>query len=184
MNNIKSLASKIGIGVVFLAVLFFGLKGCVVTLWKSPEMPSAYGIHGGDGRSLVMVFMPRNETYIVYSSQKPEFLEAALTKMRGTYGTHYFWRLWGLDGPGTGGGLFGLRVYPEGVKPVVMETTILQKTIHGEGDPTLGGKGDRTHPVLLFTDDAVRFEGMWLEKESTSMEMLSFLEQRLKSPSQ
>lgn len=181
MDKLKSLASKVGVGIVVLTVLLFGLKGCVVTLWNSPDVPSTYAIHGQDGRSLAMIFMPENETYIVYSSQRPEFFEAVLTRMRGTYGTHYFWRLWGLDGPGTGGGLLGFRIYPEGVKPVVMETTILQKTFHGEGDPTLGRKGDRTHPVLLFTDDAVRFEGMWLEKESTSMELLSFLEKSLKS---
>lgn len=176
----KGIASRIGTTLVILAILFFGLKGCVVTVWKSSDTPTTYAIHGSDGRSLAMIFLPENETIMLYTEDKAEFMEAALTKMRGTYGTHYFWRLWSVEGPGTGGGLFGYRIYPDGAEPVVMETTVLKKFIHGSSKPTLRSEGDRTHPVILFSTNAVRFEDMWLEKESTNPELVQALMGKLK----
>lgn len=176
----KGIASRIGTALAILAILFFGLKGCVVTVWKSSDTPTTYAIHGSDGRSLAMIFLPENETIMLYTEDKAEFMEAALTKMRGTYGTHYFWRLWSVEGPGTGGGLFGYRIYPDGAEPVVMETTVLKKFIHGSSKPTLRSEGDRTHPVILFSKNAVRFEDMWLEKESTNPELVRVLMGKLK----
>ncbi len=176
----KGIASRIGPALVILAILFFGLKGCVVTVWKSSDAPTTYAIHGSDGRSLAMIFLPENETIMLYTEDKAEFMEAALTKMRGTYGTHYFWRLWSVEGPGTGGGLFGYRIYPEGAEPVVMETTVLKKFIHGSSKPALRSEGDRTHPVILFSKNAVRFEDMWLEKEPTNPELVRALMGKLK----
>lgn len=184
MERIKQLNSKIGFGLFIIFIIFFGLKGCVVTIWKSPQEPTTYAVHGKDGRSLSMLFMPKNETYIIYTEQSTGFIEVILTKMRGTFGTHYFWRLWSLDGPGTGDGLFGYRIYPEGARPVVMETTVKNKFIHGNGNPTLRSIGDRTHPVILFTENSVRFEDMWLQKEPTNLEFLSTLNQRLKNSKQ
>lgn len=177
----KGVASKIGTTLIILVILFFGLKGCVVTIWKSPETPTTYAIHGSDDRSFAMIFLPKNETILLYTEDKAEFMEATLTKMRGTYGTHYFWRLWSVEGPGTGGGLLGYRIYPDGAEPVVMETTVLKKFIHGTSKPTLKNEGDRTHPLILFSDNAVRFEDMWLEKEPTSPELLQALLKKLKA---
>ena len=117
---------------------------------------------------------------MLYSEDKAEFMEAALTKMRGTYGTHYFWRLWSIEGPGTGGGLLGHRIYPDGAEPVVMETTVLKKFIHGTSKPTLRSEGDRTHSVILFAENTVRFEDMWLEKEPTNPELVQALLSKLK----
>lgn len=176
----KGIASRIGTALVILAILFFGLKGCVVTIWKSSDTPTTYAIHGSDGRSLTMIFLPENETIMLYTEDKAEFMEAALTKMRGTYGTHYFWRLWSVEGPGTRGDLFGYRIYPYGAEPVVMETTVLKKFIHGSSKPTLRSEGDRTHPVILFSQNAVRFEDMWLEKEPTNPELVRALIGKLK----
>ena len=178
-KSIKGLTSKIGIWLFVLVFLFFGLKSCIVTGWIPPGEPTTYAVHGADGRSLAMIFMPKNETYIVHTEQ--DIIETILTKMRGTYGTHYLWRLWSLDGPGTGEGLFEYRIYPEGAEPVVMEITVLDKFTYGNGNSTLGSKGDRTHRVILFAEDSIRFEGMWLEKEPTDMGFVSALNQRLRS---
>ena len=52
--------------------------------------------------------------------------------MRGSYGTHYFWRLWHIDGPGV---FFGYRIYhPEDVEPVMMEIETLDKYVEGRGN--------------------------------------------------
>ena len=177
MSNITS---KIGTSLVILLILFFGLKSCVMTVWISPEQPTTYAIHGSDGRSLAMIFLPENETIFLYTEEKADFIEASLTKMRGTYGTHYFWRLWSVNGPGVGGGLFGYRVYPEDAKPVVMETTVLKKFIHGSSTPTLKNEGDITHPIILFTTNSIRFGDMWLEVEPTNPDLVKSLLIKLK----
>jgi len=181
MKKITGVASKVGVGLVVIIFIIFGLKGCVVTVWKAPSQATTYSITGDDGRSLYMIFMPEHKTYIAYIDEQRKSVEVSLTKMLGTYGTHYFWRLWSLEGPGQAEGLFGLRIYPKGAKPVVMETTVLDKYIQGDGTQVLPKKGDRTHPVLLFSENSVRFEGMWLIKESTSTELLSELSQYVSS---
>lgn len=176
----KNVASKIGAGLLVVFIAFFGLKGCVITVWMSPSEPTTYALHGKDGRSLATVFLPDNETLILYMESQTPYTEAVLTKMRGSFGTHYFGRLWNVDGPG-GNGLFGYRIFPEGARPVTMETTVLKKFTQGSSKPTLRAEGDKTTAVLLFTDDAVRFQDMWLEKEPTDRELVQTLLKQLKA---
>ena len=171
----SNFASKIGTSLVIVLILFFGLKSCILTVWESPKQPTTYAIHGSDGRSLAMIFLPKNETIFLYAEEKTDFIETSLTKMRGTYGTHYFWRLWKIDESGVGGNLFGFRIYPEESKPVIMETTVLKKFIHGSSTPTLGNEGEITNPTILFNTNAVRFGDMWLEEEPTNPNLVKSL---------
>jgi hypothetical protein len=179
---LKKTASKLGVGIVALFILFMGLKGCAVTTWTSPSEPTTYAVRGADGRSMVMIFLPKHETYIAYTEQKANQMEIALTRMRGSYATHYFWRLWGLEGPRAG--LLGYRIYPPSTKPIEMEISVLNKYLQGSETPSLQPKGDRTNVIMLFSDNAVRFEGMWLRRESTNPQLLGELRQRVPSVSQ
>jgi hypothetical protein len=178
-TTMKNVASKIGAGLFIAVIAFFGLKGCVVAVWKSPGEPTTYALHGKDGRSLATIFLPGNETLILYMESQTPYTEAALTAMRGSFGTHYFWRLWNVDVPG-GNGPFGYRIFPEGARPVTMETTVLRKFTQGSSKPTLRSEGDTTTAVLLFTDNAVRFQDMWLEKEPTDREFVQSVLKQLK----
>lgn len=182
MESARKLASKIGIGIFVVALLLFGLKGCVTTVWTSPEQPTTYAVHGADGRTLAMIFVPENTTYMVYSQRNPAFIRVVRTKMRGTYGTHYFGRLWNLDGPGTGPGIFSFRIYPEGARPVVMETTVLDNFTYGNGNAPLPDEGDKMFPIILFTEGAVKFEGMWLKREPTDTRLLTAVQKKLSAP--
>ena len=147
-------------GVVFVVVfLFFGLKGCVVTGWSSPKTPETYSIQGQDGRIMLMIFLPKHETIIWHIDPENESVEGVLTKMRGTYGTHYIWRLWHVEGPGI---TFGYRIYPPETEPVNMEITVIERFMSGSINPGFPDKGDRTHQMLLFGKDVVKFQDMWL----------------------
>ena len=55
-------------------------------------------------------------------------------------------------------------IFPEGYEPVVMETTVLKKFLHGSKKTVLPAEGERTHPLILFSKNAIQFEGMTLEK--------------------
>lgn len=176
----KNVASKVGAGLLVVFIAFFALKGCVITVWTSPTEPTTYALHGKDGRSLATVFLPGNETLILYMESKTPYTEAVLTKMRGSFGTHFFWRLWNVDSPGQNG-LFGYRIFPEGSQPVTMETTVLKKFTQGSSKPTLRAEGDKTTAVILFSEDAVRFQDMWLEKEPTDRELVQTLLKQLRA---
>ena len=162
-----------GLGLIVIA--FFGLKSCIITVWNSPKEPTSYSVVGSDGRMLSVIFLPKRETVFVYSPDRGESIEANLSEMKGTYGTHYFWRLWSVEGPGLAGGLFGYRLCPEGFSPVVMETTVKKKFMHGSHKPVFPEQGSRTHPVILFADDAIEFEGMVLRKHPTDSSFLADL---------
>jgi hypothetical protein len=178
----KGILSKVVTIAFVIAFLFFGMKGCVVTTWKPPAEPTTFSVRGADGRSLSMIFLPDSTTLIVYTEEKTGSFEAALTEMRGTFGTHYFWRLWNVDGPDSIAGLPGYRIYPPGAQPVVMETTVIKKFVHGTAKPALRTEGDRTHPVILFSENAVRFEDMWLQKEPTDIDGLDALKRQINPP--
>ena len=178
--TMKNIVSKFGIAAIALFIAFVSLKSCVVTIWTSPTEPTTYTVRGSDGRSLSLIFLPGHETLFLYTIESSNFVEAALTQMRGTYGTHYFWRLWNIEGPGIAGGLFGYRLYPEGTEPVVMETTVVKKFVHGTVQPTLPNEGERTNPVILFSDNAVHFGGMSLVKEPTDTNLVQDLLRQLK----
>lgn len=163
-----------------LALVYAGVRSCIVEGWTSPTETTTYSIHGADGRSLSLIFLPHGETLIVYtiaSGGAPQFLEAVRTKMRGRYATHLVGRIWNVN---QDGGFFGYRIYPPGAAPVLMDCSVLKKCTVGTGTPTLRAEGDRTHPTLLFTESAVRFEDMWLEKETTSDELVESLLRQLK----
>ena len=168
----KNIASKLGIVAFVLFIAFVGLKSCMVTVWTSPTEPTTYSVRGSDGRSLSIIFLPKHETLFLYTVENGRFSEAALAEVRGTYGTHYFWRIWRIEGPGIAGGLFGYRLYPVGEKPVIMETTVLKKVVHATVKPTLPSEGERTHLLILFSDNAIRFEGMSLHKEPTDTNLV------------
>ena len=163
--NIKSIAGKLGTGLFVIAFLYIGLKGCVMTTWSSPKTPRIYSIVGNDNRVMTMVFMPKHKTMIWYLDPSEKHLEGVLTEMKGTYGTHYFWQFWHVDGPDI---VFGYRIYPSDTEPVHMEITVLERYMEGRGDPTFPNKGDRNYEIFLFGKGLVRFQGMWLKEEESS----------------
>jgi hypothetical protein len=169
----KSLASRVvGIPLAFVIVAL-AVKSCVVTVWKPPSEATTYAVRGADGRALTMTFLPNGETLFIYANRNSNALELSLTKMRGVYGTNYFGRVWRLDGPGLGAGWLGLRLYPDGAKPVVMETTVLKKSVHGTAKQALPSEGETTHPVILFSDDQIEFGSMTLDREPTDSKALA-----------
>lgn len=168
----KDITSRIGIAIFAIAFLFVGLKGCIGTVWISPKTPEIYSIQGQDDRTMSMVFLPKNETIIWYFDPAKELGEGVLTKMRGSYGTHYFWRLWHIEGPGI---MFGYRIFPTDTEPVNMEITVLEKFTGDRGNSSFPEKGERTYQLLLFGKDLVKFQGMWFQREPNDPKWIEVL---------
>ena len=147
MGNLKALLTKTLSGGVILLFLFLGVKSCIITAWLSPSTAKSYSIQGGDNRTMTMVLIPDNKAIVIYNDPNIDFTETVLMKMRGTYGTHYFWRFWRVENPNM---IFGFRIYPSETKPVAMEIKILNKLITGFGDPTFPKVGDTYYTILIF----------------------------------
>ena len=129
---------------------------------SAPEEIVLYGVEGEDGRDLFIALHPNHEVLLVYLKNEPTYAEVVKAQWLGTFGTHYFSMLWRMHGPGTGP--FGFRIYPAGTRPVHMESTVIQKNMKGNGSPTFPDVGDTGYPIILFAEDALRFEGMWLQR--------------------
>jgi hypothetical protein len=173
------LAKRIGTALLVLGIVYFGLKGLVVTIWKPPSIPTTYSVEGNDGRMLMITFLPKSQVILVYTTEGGKNIEANLATMKGVYGTHYLWRLWHVDGPGRIGGWFGFRLYPPGFKPVLMESTVQKKFKHGTSEPVLAKQGVTTYPVLLFSENEMEFEGMRLRRTEADSSLLDALRERL-----
>jgi len=168
MKKLESFFSIIGVILIGAVIIFFAVKGMILHVWMSPAEPITYAIHGIDDRNLKVIFLPDNEGLFWYQDESIE--EVVHAKLRGSYGTHYFWRLWKIEGPHIS---IGYRIYPSDVKPITMEIETIQKHIIGNGIPSFSKVGDTTYSTLLFGRDRLKFEGMWLKKEQTNTEFVS-----------
>ena len=56
-----------------------------------------------------------------------------------------------------------------------MEITVLERYMSGTGDPGFPAKGERTHQVLLFGKEVVRFQTMWLRRIPDNPELVQSL---------
>ncbi len=169
--KIKSAIRSLGILIVICVIGFFGLKSCVVWIWTYPKETEKYSIVGEDGRSLSIIFLPSKKTIIHYTDPSKLVSEIVLTRMRGTFGTHYIGNLWRVEGPGV---LIGLRWCPKGVRPIMMEIKTLEKSRVGPGKPASPPVGKTTRSEMAFAQNALKFKGMWLEK--TSVDQLEISE--------
>ncbi len=170
MEKLKTIINFF-IGIIVIGVFaFIFFKGSILTIWMTPDNPVTYAIYGEDGRILKMVTLPDNEAIWYFSNSESNDEEYALVKMLGSYGTHYFWRIWNISGSGVS---LGYRIYPEDVQPVRMESHILNKYKKGTGDSSFPKIDNTTHSTFLFKEDAVKFEGMWLEKEDSDEEFIN-----------
>lgn len=170
----KDTAAKAGFAIVLLAVLLFGVKSCIVVAWVPPQLPVTYAIHGMDGRILKVTFLSKHKAIFVSATREHDAQEAILAEVWGDYGTHYFGRLWNIRPISAPpelsiAALWPYRVYPAGVRPVLMRINVQDKVVRGGTSLSLPNIGEEARSLFLFADDALFFQGMWLAKEETDL---------------
>ncbi|HEU0220366.1 MAG TPA: hypothetical protein VFQ98_06140 [Gallionella sp.] len=171
VSKVSAWIGKAITGIFVLAIIGIGIKSQIIVPWKSPNSPVSYSVFGDDGRSMQVVLLPDNRAIVWYDDDKHDYAEGNLVQWRGYVGTHYIWRIWNIgDNDSTfGPGIFGIRIYPEGVTPVVLDTEVLAHYIGGSEAQVLPNKGDRIRQqTVLIGGDTIRFQEMWLEKDDTS----------------
>lgn len=147
---------------IILLVTVFTFKGCIKSAWVYPDTITTYSTKGSDGQNLSIVFYPEGRTIFYYNDPSNQYAEVTTASMKGLYGTHYWGQLWSIYERIK---ILGLRFYPNGTEPVLMEVSVLDKYV--QGDPSnspLPEKGGTINSVVLFSDDAINFENIWLSK--------------------
>jgi hypothetical protein len=160
-EKLKRLLGASGTILVICIFCFFGLKSCVVSVWMYPDVTKRYEVVGEDGRTFSMTFLPSKRTIIHYTNPSNLESEAILTRMRGTFGTHYLGPLWRIEGPGV---FIGLRWVEKGVEPLMMEIKVLEKFRVGPGESTFPKVGKTTNTEMAFANDSIKFQDMWLQE--------------------
>jgi hypothetical protein len=145
--------------VIVAAIAILQLKSCVLTVWGPPKETTRYAIEGGDRRTLEIYLFPDHRAIFWHTDPDRGFTEGSLVHLRGNVGTHYFGRLWHLDGPGV---IFGYRLYPTGCEPVMMEIETLSHYQVGPGDAQFPRSKDRTDSIFRFCQDRLGFQTMEL----------------------
>lgn len=163
MDQAKKLLGGAG-AILFLCLcLLLFIKGMFHSIWHTPDTVTTYSVDGVDGRSMTLLMLPGNLAYFVYTEPNPMFLEAIQVRLRGHYGTNYFGNIWNIDRSSTQSPL-GIRVYSDGVVPVILEADILGKYLNGNGNSSFPEKGEQMNPTLLISPSMVEFQGMPLTK--------------------
>ncbi len=171
INTFAEWIGKIMTGVFVLVIIIIGIKSEIVTPWQSPTTPVSYSVFGDDGRSMEVVLLPENIAIIWYDDDKNNYAEGNLVQWKGYLGTHYIWRIWNVSDNDTSFGLslFGVRMYPDGVTPAVLDTEVLAHYISGSEKTVLPNKNDRIRQqTILFGANAIRFQDMWMEKDDVN----------------
>ena len=171
ISKVSAWIGKAITGIFVLAVIAISIKSEIIVPWRSPITPESYSVFGNDGHSMQVVLLPDNRAIVWYDDNKHDYAEGNLVQWHGYIGTHYVWRIWNIgDNDSTfGPGVFGIRIYPDAVTPVVLDTEVLAHYVGGSETQVLPNKGDRIRrQTALFRRDAIRFQEMWLERDDTS----------------
>jgi hypothetical protein len=171
VSKVSAWIGKAIMGVIVLAIIIIGIKSQIIVPWKSPTTPVSYSVLGDDGQMMLVVLLPDNRAIVWYDDDKHDYAEGNLVQWHGYIGTHYIWRIWNIgDNDSTfGSSIFGVRIYPEGVTPVVLDTEVLAHYAGGSETQVLPNKGDRIrNQTVLFGGDAMRFQEMWMKTDDAS----------------
>ena len=147
------------VGSVIMAFLFFSIKGCIVTTWSPPNELIIYEGYSDNLDFVSLKFYPDHDMIISYESIIDSTEESALFKTYGNYGTHYFGIIWNMNEQGI---LFGFRIFPTGLKPVVMHSKLVRKITGGLSKSNFPKEGRSITSLFLISNDSLRFQHTWL----------------------
>ena len=161
----------LSIGLVFrligtLVILFVGFKACLLRTWSPEAAPVTYAIHGVDGRSLVLTFLPDRRLLFAHKSSAPPGEELVLAKYVGTYASHYVGRIWNLS---DWGNPLAFRLFPADTAPISLNVRVVAKRLAGGVSPALPDVGHNQPLSVLVAPSRLRLESMWLEQEVTDL---------------
>jgi hypothetical protein len=179
MRKLERVFGAIGVAAFFGFILYFGAKGSIVKTWKSEEQPLTYTVFSAD-HSFSITFLSGNQGILYYMKEDGSYMEVSRVKLLGSYFTHYFWNVWHFEGFPIG--WLNYRIYQGDVEPVMMEITTEERRRFGDGEAVFPRAGSRSRGIVLFSDEWIRFQDIWMTREPTDFELLDLLKSAFDQP--
>lgn len=151
----KSVFSRVFSVFWILIILFFGLKGCVGTVYRVNKIQVFQNItKHGETRKIYLT--PKNK--LIISREYRDSFDDALFEIKGVSITHYFGSLYN-----SGESIFSLKVYKNIIEAYKIELTLL-KNIGNIEESSFEEVGNRSIHYLLFRDKSIEFDGQHFNK--------------------
>ena len=146
----KSIFNK-GITVIFIIIiLFFGLKGCVKSVYVNNDMKVFQNTtESGEIREIYL--LPKNK--LIISREFGEFFDVGFFDIKGSNMTHYFGSLYN-----SGEGLFTFKIYPDILEAYKIETSFIDN-INNVKESSFYKDDRKSIHYLLFRDKSIEFNG-------------------------
>lgn len=142
---------NIGMGLLIVIFLFFGLKGCLKTTVGFGKY-EAYEKIDEEGQVDRLFFIPSNE--LILSKNYKNRYELALYHLRGSSATHYFGPLYFVGYTP----FFGYRIYP-GAENVWNAELELKDKIGNIPKTTFGKVGKKYSMVVIIYENSIKVDG-------------------------
>jgi len=174
----KNILKTVGIILMVLIFIFIGIKSFVYYGFTTSDTIETYETTGGS--HMLFIFLPDNDAIIYFNDVVNNKEEYVLAHITGEHGTHYFKNIWSVNSSVKSvPSIFNFRIYPKNVRPVSLEIKIEKKYINGSGDIVFPKIGDTTNKNMLFTDESIKFNGMWMNKIDTDQNFVNLLLEKL-----
>ena len=151
----KSIFNK-SITVIFIVIfLFFGLKGCVKSVYINNER-KVFQNTTANGEIREIYLLPKNR--LIISREFGEFFDVGLFEIKGSNMTHYFGSLYN-----SGESLFSLKIYPDILEAYKIEIRFINN-INNVKESSFYKNDRKSIHYLLFRDKSIEFNGEYFKE--------------------
>jgi hypothetical protein len=160
---VKTVASLCVI-LLFALILITTIKGCIVTVWISPQTAECYKasvfLDNSEAEIRIML-LPDNQAFfeVFATSERAPLYEISLTKIRAEYGIHIIGPLWKSHYA------WDFMLAEDGYEPLFAEIETLKTLTIGEGKHILPREGSMKKSVVYLGENSLKFAGITLKKD-------------------
>jgi hypothetical protein len=167
----KSIFNKSLTVLIIVIILFFGLKGCIGTVYSNNEI-KAYQKTTENGEIREIYLLPKNR--LIISREYGEFFDVGLFEIKGATMTHYFGSFYN-----SGEGIFSVKIYPDILEAFKVEIRLIDSIDNIEETSFVKNDNKSIH-YLLFKEKSVEFSGEYFSEMQIDKERYDYINALLK----
>lgn len=149
----KSIFNKILTVLIIVIILFFGLKGCSGTIYRTSEI-KVFQNTTKEGEVREIYLLPKNR--LIISRKFKEFFDIGLFEIKGSNMTHYVGSLYN-----TGESLFSLKIYPDVLEAYKIEARFINSI---DNVSESSAYNEKSIHYLLLRDKSIEFDEEYFEQ--------------------
>ncbi len=139
---------------IFVLIVLLHARMFIGQVWSASDFIGTYRIIGEDKREMTLHLGRDSHVRIDYLNEQGQH-EVAFAEWRGSYATRILGPLYKPEG-------FFYRWVEKNTKPVVIYAKYT--SVAPPNSTSFPKAGKQTESIIYFRSNAIKFEGMWLEK--------------------